>query len=211
MISASPKGKRRATKFASQEENIPSGTPAASARQINPVQESTGSPNSDEPTFLVVGKLRRPHGVKGEIMMDVQTDFPQRLRRGKKLFIGPERNPQVIRSVRSTNNALLISFDGFEDCDQVGVLRNLEVCVQASGLPTLPEGEFYFHQLIGLRVVDEAGKLMGTLSEILETGANNVYVVREAEGKESLIPAIDEVIRKVDLERGEMVVRPQVW
>ncbi len=201
MMQKSPRGKHSASK----------PTPGADP-QDRPTQETIGSPKPGEPTFLVVGKLRRPHGVKGEIMMDILTDFPQRLRKGKQVFVGPQHTPQTITSVRTKNQTLLVSFAGFEDCDQVGVLRNMDVYVQSAGLPELPEGEYYFHQLIGLKVVDEAGNALGELTEILETGANNVYVVRNAEDREILLPAIDgEVILKVDLERGEMHVCPPVW
>lgn len=199
MTDASPKGKRRMLK------------PQGIDQRGSSTQETTGSPISGEPTYLVVGKLRRPHGVKGEIMMDVLTDFPQRLRRGKEVFVGPQHNPWVIRSVRTKDQALLVSFEGLEDCDQVGVLRNLDVYIRASNLPELPDGEYYYHQVLGLRVVDEAGSEMGTLVEILETGANDVYVVRDHQGHEILLPVIDDVICAVDLVRGEIRVRPQNW
>ncbi|HZU86101.1 MAG TPA: ribosome maturation factor RimM [Anaerolineaceae bacterium] len=199
MIETSPKGKRRTVKSQGIDQ------------QSNSTQETAGSPVSGEPTYLVVGKLRRPHGVKGDIIMDVLTDFPQRLRRGKKVFVGPQHTPQVIRGIRAIDQALLVSFEGFEDCDQVGVLRNLEVYVQAASLPELPEGEYYYHQLIGLRVVDETGNMLGELAEILETGANDVYVVHDAQGKEILLPVIDEVVLEIDLARGEIRVRPPDW
>jgi 16S rRNA processing protein RimM len=174
-------------------------------------QEGTGSPMPGEPVFVIVGKLRRPHGVHGEILMDVQTDFPQRLRRKKTVYVGEKHLPLVIESVRTQDRALLLSFEGYEGCDAVGQLRNHFVYVKTSELPNLPEGEYYFHELVGLRVVNEQGVELGVLAEILETGANDVYVVRSAEGAETLLPVIDEVVRHVDLERGEICVRPPEW
>jgi 16S rRNA processing protein RimM len=174
-------------------------------------QENTGSPQPGEPAFLIVGKLRRPHGVNGEILMDVLTDFPQRLRRKKTVYVGERHEPLVIETLRQQDRALLVSFEGFGDCDVVGRLRNDMVYVPNLNLPKLPDGEYYYHQLLELRVVDESGQEIGVLKEILETGANDVYLVRSEAGKEILLPVIEGVILNVDLERGEILVRPPEW
>ncbi|KPL91822.1 hypothetical protein ADN01_00640 [Levilinea saccharolytica] len=174
-------------------------------------QQPTGSPVEGEPVYLAVGLLRKPHGVKGEISMQVLTDFPERLRKGKVILVGEDHRPLKIEAVRWHGNSLLLKFAEFSDCDEVGVLRNLMVYVSAKELPALPEGEYYYHQLIGLSVVDEAGQTLGELAEILETRANDVYVVKDESGKELLLPVTDEVILRVDLAAGEMVVRPPEW
>jgi len=83
--------------------------------------------------------------------------------------------------------------------------------VKAADLPRLPEGQYYHHQLLGLSVVDETGQVLGELAEILETGANDVYLVKTPLGKELLLPAIEDVILGVPLERKEMSVRPPDW
>jgi 16S rRNA processing protein RimM len=173
--------------------------------------EGAGSPQPGEPVFVAVGKLRRAHGVKGEMLMDVLTDFPQRLRKNKVVYVGEEHESLTLQSVRSQDRALLVSFNGFGDCDIIGRLRNCNVYVKISELPALPEGEYYFHQLIDLRVVDQNGKELGVIDEILETGANDVYVVKDAEGHELLLPAIADVVIKVDLEKHEMQVHPPDW
>jgi 16S rRNA processing protein RimM len=177
----------------------------------NSPQESTGSPRPGEPVFLVVGKLRRPHGVNGEIIMDVETDFPERLRRGKTIYVGEEHMPLIIKTIRPQNRARLLSFDGYNDCDQVGVLRNHMVYVKTKDLPRLPEGEYYYHQLMNLRVVDEQGQALGVLTDIFKTGANDVYVVTSPDGAELLLPAIEDVLLSVDLDKQEIRVRPQEW
>ena len=177
----------------------------------NNPQESTGSPRPGEPVFLVVGKLRRPHGVNGEIIMDVETDFPERLRRGKTVYVGEEHMPLKIKTIRPQNRAMLLSFAEYNDCDQVGVLRNYLVYVKAADLPRLPDGEYYNHQIINMRVVDEQGQVLGVLTDILETGANDVYVVTSPDGVELLFPAIEDVLLGVDLEKQEIKVRPQEW
>jgi 16S rRNA processing protein RimM len=176
-----------------------------------PLAETTGSPKPGEPLFLAVGFLRRPHGVDGEILMDVLTDFPERLSRNKLVYVGEEHEPFRIEHLRPQDQALLVTFSGIEDADRAALLRNQQVYVQADSLPELPEGTYYHHQLIGLGVVDNNGQSLGILTEILETGANDVYVVVSAEGTETLLPAIASVILGVDRERREMRVTPPIW
>ncbi len=177
----------------------------------NRPQKDTGSPQPGEPVFVVVGKLRRPHGFKGEMLMDVLTDFPQRLRVRKVVYVGEAHEPHTIETIRPQDQALLVAFVGLNDGDAVGMLRNQMVYVKVSDLPSLPEGEYYHHQLMNLRVTDANGNPLGVLTDILETGANDVYVVTTPEGAELLLPAIEKVILKVDLERGEIQVHPPEW
>ncbi|NPA92476.1 MAG: 16S rRNA processing protein RimM [Chloroflexi bacterium] len=163
--------------------------------------------SSDEPLYLAVGQLRRPHGVRGEIRMEVFTDFPERLAAGRTVFVGPRRMPLQIRSVRQHNDALLVSFEGYNDRDQVGLLRNMVVAVPAEEAPSLPEGEFYYHQILGLKVVTDEGETLGRVAEIMETGANDVFVVQAEDGRaEILLPDTEEVVLEIDPEAGIMRV-----
>jgi 16S rRNA processing protein RimM len=183
----------------------------------NPVPSSpenepkTGSPSSSEPGFLIVGRLMRPHGVTGELRMDVLTDFPERLHKGITLYLGPEHRPVEVTGLRPSDKALLIRLEGITDRDQAALLRGKEVSIQGGSLPELPEGEYYYHQLIGVQVVDESGAELGVLEQILETGANDVYVVKPESGPEVLLPAIESVILSVDVQNRRMTVRPQSW
>jgi 16S rRNA processing protein RimM len=169
-------------------------------------RQPAGSPGEGEPVFLVIGKLRRPHGIQGEILMDVLTDFPERLEKGVIIYLGDQHRPLKIRSCRWQNKAMLLTFDGFMDPETAGQLRNELLYVRADDRPPLPEGEYYHHQLLGLEVVDENGKPLGVLTKILDTGANDVYVVQPARGQEILLPAIEQVILDIDLERKQMRV-----
>ncbi len=169
-------------------------------------QKDAGSPYSGEPVFLAVGRLRKAHGVHGEIQMDVLTDFPERLKKGVTLYVGQEHQPVRVRKVRQMDQLLLIAFEGYITPEKAGELRNQIVYVNANNLPPLGEDEYYHHQLLGIRVIDEKGETLGTLNEILETGANDVYVIRRESGPELLLPAIEETILSIDLEKGEMKV-----
>ncbi|MDL1912706.1 16S rRNA processing protein RimM [Chloroflexi bacterium CFX6] len=167
-------------------------------------KKDTGSPTG-EPLYLSVGFLRRPHGVKGEIVMDLHTDFPERMKSGRKLFIGEERQPVTLTSVRPHQSGLLVKFKGVETPEQAGKFRNQWVYVKKSDLPPLSEGQLYQFELLGFRVVDEDGNPLGELVEILETGANDVYVVRDDSGREILLPNIPSVI--LDLEPASRTMR----
>lgn len=169
-------------------------------------EQPPGSPNEGEPVFLVVGKLRRPHGVRGEILMDVYTDFPERLQPGVTLLGGEQRRRLHISTLRRHRNALLVKFEGYDDREQVGEMRNWLVYVGSDQIPSLEEGDFYHHQLLGLGVFDEENQYLGQLVEILETGANDILVVRGEGKKDILLPATDEIILDIDLSEGKIRV-----
>jgi 16S rRNA processing protein RimM len=176
-----------------------------------PPRQPLTSPQKDAsgqggPVYLAVGQLRRPHGVRGEILMTVLTDFPERIKPKKRLFVGDQYEPLVVSSLRDHADGMLISFHGFDTPEAVGRFRNQYVFVAAADVPPLPDGEYYHHQLIGLQVLSESDEHLGTLTEILETGANDVYVVTDDTGKEILLPAIPAVILDIDVERGQMRV-----
>ena len=165
----------------------------------------SGSPDG-EPVYLTVGFLRRPHGLQGEMIMDLHTDFPERMNRGRKLFVGENYQPITLTSVRPYSSALLVKFKGVETPEEAGKFRNQWVYVQTKDAPPLPEGQIYQHELFGFQVVDEHENLLGELVEILETGANDVYIVRNEAGKEILLPAIPSVILELDPVRRLMRV-----
>ena len=165
----------------------------------NTAKAGTGSPPVGEPEYLVVGFVRRPHGVKGEMIMDIHTDFPERLKTGQTLYLGDLYEPRVLASRRQHAKGLLIRFRGVKTPEDAGVYRNTWVFVPAADRPELPDGEYYHHQLLGLTVVSDNGRDLGVLVDIIETGANDVYVVRDSDGKETLLPAIPPVILDVQL------------
>lgn len=158
------------------------------------------------PAFLLVGKLHRPHGVHGEMIMSVLTDFPERLKPKLEVYLGHDRTPVTIKSLRHHNRGLLVTLDGYDSREAAGELRNTEIFVSAADRPPLPDGEFYLHQIIGLKAVSEEGRILGIVSDWIETGANGVFVVQDEDEGEILLPDIDEVVLKIDLKAGEMLV-----
>lgn len=168
-------------------------------------EKITGSPKG-EPLYLSVGFLRRPHGLQGEIIMDLHTDFPERMKKGRKVFIGDDYKSMTFESVRPHANGLLVKLKGVDTPEGAGLFRNQWVFIKAKDAPPLPEGHLYKHELIGFHIVDEAGTPLGELMDIIETGANDVYVVRDDSGKEILLPNIPSVILDVDVGSRRMRV-----
>lgn len=167
---------------------------------------NTGSSINDEPVFVIVGKFRRPHGIRGEIIMSVLTNNPDLFSAGKTIIIGNQYLPYTIKSVRWHGSDILIALEEFPDRTAVEIFRNIMVYMKAEDIPDLPEGEFYTHQLVGLEVITDEGQVLGKLKEILITGANDVYLVESEDGKQVLLPAIDQVILNIDHESGQMIV-----
>lgn len=171
----------------------------------SPSKVASGSPTDGEPLYLVVGSLRRPHGVRGEMVMEVITDFPERLEPNTKVFVGDSHQPMTLAGARFHGEGLLIKFKGVDTPETAGRYRNQLVYVTTADRPRLPKGQYYHHELIGFAVVDEDDKAIGTLTEIIQTRANDVYVVTRPDASEVLLPNIPSVI--LDIETGRRQIR----
>lgn len=159
------------------------------------------SPTSDR---LAAARIIGPKGLSGAMRLEVLTDRTDRLTVGAALFVEGEDAPRLIRAVESGGRVPVVRLEGVERREDAAALvgRYLEVDAEP-----LPAGHYYWHQLIGLRVVDEAGRDLGELVEVFRAGENEVYRV-EADGRpELLLPAIHDVVREIDLEAGTMTVR----
>ncbi len=167
----------------------------------------SGSALPAQPMLLAIGKLLHAHGVHGEMLMEVYTHFPERLVPGVVLYLDPPGEPLRLVKRRHHNAGLLVTFEGYTTPEAVAQFRNQLLYVHADDRPPLPQGEYYHHQLLDLRVNDEAGEPIGVVTEILETGASDVLVVRPASGSEVLIPIVDTFVREVDLEKKTITVR----
>lgn len=159
--------------------------------------------------WITVGRIVAPHGVRGDLRVLPETERPAMFRKLKKLFLGGRTYD--VRSSRPHKNVYIIHLAGVEDRNGAEPLVGTPVEIPAAELPKLPEGEYYYFQLIGLTVVSDTGDTVGTLTEIIETGANNVYVVKTAEGKEIYLPAIPSCILSVQPEEKMMTVHLPEW
>lgn len=153
--------------------------------------------------FVAVGWVRAPRGVRGELTVAPLTDFPHRFQPGATVWVSG--TPYVVRRARTHLKALLLELDGIDTRNQAETLRSLLLEVPEKELPPLAEDQYYRFQILGMDVVDQRDRPLGRIEEVLETGANDVYVVRGPDG-ELLLPAIDTVVKEVDVAAKRMVV-----
>ena len=184
-----------------------SGAERGKVDRTNP----SGSLQNSGPEFICIGKIHRAHGIKGDVVLNPLTDFPERIRRGKVVYAGEEHLPLTITAVRDKPPYLLVGFKEIEDETAASAFRNQYVYVRTDDLPKLPEGEYYFHQLIGLDAVNLEGVRVGTLSEILETGANDVYVIKKDDGTEELVPDVPQYIREINIGEHKILIDFPEW
>ncbi len=150
-----------------------------------------------------------PFGLKGELKVQILTDNPARFNAKAKLWAGQQ--PVSVASSREAQGYVYLMLKGFSDRTSVDKFRHALLQVPESDLPPLPEGEYYRFQLIGLTVADRDGNVLGTLDEIIETGANDVYRIHPEDGPDLLLPALADVILSTDLAARRMVVDPPEW
>jgi len=161
-----------------------------------------------EKRFLVaVGKLVKAHGVRGAVKVLAYGETLGEMEAGEKLVSidsGAKRQLTLV-SLRPQKRTWIAQFEEIRTREQAEALTGNDIFVDKDRLPGLPSGEYYHFQLIGLSVETKQGERLGTLRAVLQTGSNDVYVV-EGEGKELLVPAIEEVISEVDLLNGKLIV-----
>jgi 16S rRNA processing protein RimM len=161
---------------------------------------------STEPRFLIVGQITRPHGVRGEVRVAPHTELPERFTWLETIYLG-EDDPQPVgvEAARVHQGVILLKLAGYDDRDAAETLRGAWLQVpESEGIP-LEEGEYYLYQLEGLAVYTDEGEHLGAITDVIETGANNVFVVQGARG-EVLLPDIDDVILDLDFENGRVTV-----
>ena len=155
--------------------------------------------------FFVVGRILAPWGVRGEVKIEVLTDYPERFAPRARVFMKGQAL-EVERSRRVAKHAIL-KLAGVDTRNDAEALRNQLLEVPESELMPLQPGEYFEHQIIGLQVYTTEDVYLGRVEEILRTGSNDVYLVREGK-KERLIPAIAEVVRAIDVPGGRMTIEP---
>jgi 16S rRNA processing protein RimM len=155
--------------------------------------------------FFTIGRVTRAHGIAGEVKVQLAPEFAGALDGVRRVYLNDETQPRRVRGKRGHPDALLLRLEGVATRNDAEALRGATLAIRLEDLPRLPEGAYYSHQLVGLRVQREGGEPLGTLAEVLATGSNDVYVVKTATG-ELLLPALESVVRAVNLDEGVMVV-----
>ena len=167
------------------------------------------TPEINPDDFLLVGTIGLPFGIKGQVKLHTITSRPEHLLRLKTVFLGDARAATALRRVAEHKHAVMIlTLPGVEDRNAADALRGTEVYIRQQDAAPLDEDEYFLHDLPGLRVETTAGEVLGTVDEVLETGANDVLVVRRESGEEALIPMTREVVKALDLTARRIVIEP---
>lgn len=160
--------------------------------------------------LVTVGAIIAPHGIHGEVKVELLTDFPERIYQLKEVYLISAQaitGPYGVKRARLASDKAIIALEGITNPEAASTLRGYELAVTLDQTVTLPAGHYYYFQLVGLKVYSvENDKCLGVLTEILPLPANDVYVVRSEDGSEVLLPATREVVREIDLENGHMKV-----
>ncbi|RYM07202.1 ribosome maturation factor RimM [Sporolactobacillus sp. THM7-7] len=160
--------------------------------------------------WLYVGKIVNTHGIKGEVRVISATDFPEeRFAEGATLYVRDEKtaiyHPLVVAAYRRHKQFDCLTFKSYDSIDQAQQLKGQSIYVSKDQLSDLPDGDFYYHEIIGADVVTDTGQSLGKVKEILSPGANDVWVI-QTKGKDVLLPYISDVVKTVDTKNNKITV-----
>lgn len=158
--------------------------------------------------FLRIGVITTTHGVRGEVKIFPTTDDPKRFEHLRHVWLdtGTERLKLEITGVKFFKNLVILKFRGYDRIDDIEKYKGKDLLVTRENAVSLEENEYFIADLIGLSVVTEEGEELGTLADVMQTGANDVYIVQKQGEPDLYIPAIKECILNVDLPAGRMTV-----
>ena len=159
--------------------------------------------------FLTVGTILAPHGVRGEFKLRLHSDDPEHLLTVKRLYLGDETTPRTVLGVRLHAGHALMRLQGISSPETVDRLRGTPVRMRGSDARPLAPNEYFLYQVIGLAAFDEAGNRLGAVTDLLETGANEVLIVTPDDGGANLLfPSHPDVVLELDPAAGRVVLRP---
>ena len=167
------------------------------------------SSNSICEKFIEIGRIVRSHGVGGRVKIRSYLERPEVLQDLSELLVGREVSEArwfPVAAIRTGKGFFTLKLGGIDDRDAAAGICGSSVWMPVERMQKLPEGEYYWNEIVGLQVVTEEGRDLGRIEAVFPTGSNDVYVCREGK-REILLPAIEEVVRTIDRDRGVMVVR----
>jgi len=170
------------------------------------------NPTPISPEYLLIGQITRPHGIRGEMRLRLMTDYPERIRKLKHVYVskrdnGKDAKPLNVVGMRMHQTHGLLRVQEVSSRDDADRMRRLYVFVRLEDAVPLEDDEFYLFQVIGLEMKTEDGQVLGVVQRVMETGANDVYVVESEEYGEILFPITDETLIEHDIDNGVVYVR----
>jgi 16S rRNA processing protein RimM len=161
--------------------------------------------DTPESSYVIIGEVQNPFGYEGQLKVRILTDFPERFRPGERVYIGGIA--YTIESSHAQKAGFVLKLAGINTFEQADALRHKPVEIPESEKMPLPPGKYYWDDIIGLEVWTTGGELVGKISEIINTGCNDVYVVTN-NGEEVLIPAVKNVVQAVDVKNKRLIIEP---
>lgn len=158
--------------------------------------------------YLEIGQIVNTFGIKGQVKVNPFTDDIRRFDELKEMYVEKKHELKLfqIEKVNYSKNMVILKLKGIETPEQAETLRNSYLKIDRKNAKKLPEGTYYIADLIGLDVYTDENKLLGKLDYIYNTGSSDIYVVKDEQGKETLLPAIKEVLKQVDLDSKKIIV-----
>jgi len=158
--------------------------------------------------FFRVGVITTTHGVRGEVKVFPTTDDPQRFKKLKQVILddGKEQRELEITSVKFFKNLVILKFKGLDNINDVEKYKQADLLVTREHAVPLNEGEYFIADLIGLKATSDEGEDLGTLTDVIQTGANDVYVFSKEGTQDLLVPKIPDCIKNVNIEAGTILV-----
>ncbi|NBI29565.1 ribosome maturation factor RimM [Chengkuizengella sp. YPA3-1-1] len=162
--------------------------------------------------YYRVGKIVNTHGLRGDLKIISKSDFPEvRFKKGSKLYVSLENENKyeamIVENARPHKEVFIVKFRDFNDINEVEKLKNHIIYVSEDQLVELPDEEYYFHEIIGCKVFSEENEELGEITDILTTGANDVWVAKRKKGQDLLVPIIDDVLLSVDVKEKKVIIR----
>ncbi len=158
--------------------------------------------------LISIGRVLKPWGVRGEVKVETLTDFPERFKDLRRIYLESPSGKKIsaeISAARYVDGAPFLLIAGYDTPEKSRTLNGWYIRIPQEEAVPLPEGSYYWFELIGMEVVSEGGEKLGTITDILQTGSNDVYVIKRGR-KEIYIPATREVVRQVDKASNRMVI-----
>jgi 16S rRNA processing protein RimM len=178
-----------------------------------PLVETTGpDPNTPpDETRLAVGVVVGTHGLRGELKLRLSTDDPEHLTHIKWVYVGDDEVRRRLQGVRFHAGFALLKLAGVHNPEDANALRGQKIRIAGKDARPLEEGEYFYYQLVGLVAYDEGGTNLGTVVDIMETGTNDVLVIKSEAGGEMLVPNHPDFVPAIEPEKGRLTVKPPVY
>ena len=187
---------------------MPEETPQGDAAMPDAPAPARPPAADTPPERLMIGIIGAPHGTNGEMRVRIISDFPEHLATLTHVYIGDDPQRRRLRSLRGASPTAILRVNGVSSRTEAALYRGMPLYMDIRDAKPLDEGEYYWHQLIDMTVVNAEGETLGVLTSILQTGANDVYVVTRPDETELLLPAIKDVVLDIDVPNKRMVAKP---